>query len=123
LLQNIGRRYNREWVFRKLDHTFVCGKKYAVLGPNGSGKSTLLKTLSGSLAPSEGKLRYERADGTEIPPESVYRHLTIAAPYAELIEDLSLREMLDFHFRFKDYLPGFDRRRTMDILGATFPPA
>jgi len=117
ILQNIGRRYNREWVFRKLDHTFVSGKKYAVLGPNGSGKSTLLKVLSGSLAPSEGKLRYEKADGREISPESVYRHLTIAAPYAELIEDFSLREMLDFHFRFKDYLPGFGRERVMDIIG------
>jgi len=117
ILQNIGRRYNREWVFRKLDYVFLPGKKYAVLGPNGSGKSTLLKVLSGSLAPSEGTLRYEDSAGREIPVESVYRHLTIAAPYAELIEEFTLREMLDFHFRFKDRLPGFGNGRIMELAG------
>jgi len=117
ILQNIGRRYNREWVFRHLDYTFATGKKYAILGPNGSGKSTLLKVLSGSLAPSEGVLRYADSAGRELPVESVYQHLSIAAPYAELIEEFTLREMLDFHFRFKGYLPGFGHGRIMDILG------
>ncbi|MBD1434634.1 ATP-binding cassette domain-containing protein [Sphingobacterium sp. DN00404] len=107
-LQNLGRRYNREWIFRRLDYTFSLGKKYAVLGPNGSGKSTLLKVLSGSLAPSEGKIAYEDKDIQPILPEDVFQQLTIAAPYMELIEEFTLRELIAFHFKFKSYLPGFD---------------
>jgi len=117
ILQNIGRRYNQEWVFRKLDYTFDYGKKYAILGPNGSGKSTLLKTLSGSLAPSEGKLHYKNSSGKDISHESIYEYLTIAAPYAELVEEFTLKEMLDFHFQFKSYLEGFDTPRIIDLLG------
>jgi len=117
ILQNIGRRYNRDWIFRKLDHVFLSGTKYAILGPNGSGKSTLLKILSGNLTPSEGSIRYETAEGKEIPTDAIHRHLTIAAPYAELIEEFSLREMLDFHFRFKDRLPGFGNERILELAG------
>jgi len=100
-----------------LDYTFDYGKKYAILGPNGSGKSTLLKTLSGSLAPSEGKLHYKNSSGKDISHESIYEYLTIAAPYAELVEEFTLKEMLDFHFQFKSYLEGFDTPRIIDLLG------
>ncbi|PRD51379.1 ABC transporter ATP-binding protein [Sphingobacterium gobiense] len=107
-LHDLGRRYNSEWIFRHIDYTFSCGKKYAVLGPNGSGKSTLLKVISGSLAPSEGKIAYESIDAQSISPENIYQQLTLAAPYMELIEELTLKELIVFHFKFKGYLPGFD---------------
>jgi ABC-type multidrug transport system ATPase subunit len=61
-LQNIGRRFNRDWIFRGLDHTFTIGESYAILGPNGSGKSTLLQVLNGSLTPSEGIITYTYED-------------------------------------------------------------
>ena len=99
-LQDIGRRYNRDWIFRHIDYTFSVGHKYAVLGPNGSGKSTLLKVLCGNLTPSEGKIKYQHED-SEIAVDRIFQYLSIAAPYVELIEDLTLREMITFHFRFK----------------------
>ncbi|MDF2431472.1 MAG: hypothetical protein JWP44_1103, partial [Mucilaginibacter sp.] len=58
LLENIGRRFNRDWIFRGVNHTFESGKIYAILGPNGSGKSTLLQVLNGSLGPSAGAIKY-----------------------------------------------------------------
>lgn len=117
ILQNLGRRYNREWVFRRLDYTFSCGKKYAVLGPNGSGKSTLLKVIAGNLAPSEGKIVYKNAHGQSIDSEDIYQELTIAAPYMELIEEFTLRELIIFHFKFKAYFPGFDFDEIVQTLG------
>ena len=42
-LQNLGKRYNREWIFRHIEYEFIVGKKYAITGSNGSGKSTLLQ--------------------------------------------------------------------------------
>ena len=115
-LKDIGRRYNNEWIFRHINYRFESGKSYAVLGHNGSGKSTLLKVLSSSLSPSAGDLIY-RDDELLIDKEQVYRRLTIAAPYIELIEEFSLSELLDFHFQFKSYLKGFDKERVLDLLG------
>lgn len=115
-LNQIGRRFNRDWIFRQKTYQFVSGERYAILGPNGSGKSTLLKVISGSLTPSEGDISYFR-DGVEVPVEQFYRHLTVAAPYMELVEEFSLQEMLRFHFHNKDFLPGFDASVLAERIG------
>ncbi|CAM3846673.1 MULTISPECIES: ABC transporter ATP-binding protein [Sphingobacterium] len=115
-LKDIGRRYNSEWIFRHINYRFESGKSYAVLGQNGSGKSTLLKVLSGSLSPSQGELLYTMETNT-IGIDAVYQELSIAAPYIELIEEFTLRELIDFHFRFKSYLQGFDKERVLNLLG------
>jgi ABC-type multidrug transport system ATPase subunit len=100
ILEQIGRRFNREWIFKKIDFSFKSGQSYAILGINGSGKSTLLQVISGSLTPSTGKLIYTLND-KEITVENVFKELSIAAPYLELIEEFSLIEVLNFHFQFK----------------------
>ncbi|MBE8722196.1 ABC transporter ATP-binding protein [Sphingobacterium pedocola] len=114
-LLDIGRRYNQEWIFRHIDYTFSSSKKYAILGPNGAGKSTLIKVLSGNLTPSGGRIVFEK-DGQEIDVENIYAHLTIAAPYVELIEEFTLNELLDFHFKFKSYYKNFDKESIISLL-------
>ncbi|RFZ82829.1 ATP-binding cassette domain-containing protein [Mucilaginibacter terrenus] len=115
-LQNIGRRFNREWIFRGIDYSFGDNSSYAILGSNGSGKSTLLQVLNGSLAPSTGKLTYTRI-GEEIEPEKIFNYLSLAAPYLELIEEFTLNEVVDFHFKFKALRSGLDKAAVLDILG------
>ena len=44
-LNGVGKRFNREWIFRDVTETFHPGQVYAVTGPNGAGKSTLLSVL------------------------------------------------------------------------------
>jgi ABC-type multidrug transport system ATPase subunit len=114
-LENIGRRFNREWIFREINYTFNNKGSYAILGPNGSGKSTLLQVLNGSLVPSSGAISYTK-DGNAIEPENVFNYLSLAAPYLELIEEFTLNEMVDFHFRFKTFKPGIDKNALNDIL-------
>jgi ABC-type multidrug transport system ATPase subunit len=105
-LTNTGKRYNREWIFRHLDLLFEPGRTYAITGPNGSGKSTLLQVIAGSVLHSEGSIDYKKTTVPGIPetaPETLaYRHLSIATPYLELIEEMTAKEMLEFHERFKD---------------------
>ncbi|ASU36511.1 ABC transporter ATP-binding protein [Mucilaginibacter xinganensis] len=115
-LQNIGRRFNRDWIFRGIDHSFTDDKAYAILGPNGSGKSTLLQVLNGSLAPSAGKLEYFH-DDKAVEISEVYQHLSLAAPYLELIEEFTLSEVVDFHFQFKGYKTGIDKNGVIELLG------
>lgn len=99
-LSKIGRRFNREWIFRNIDYTFETGKSYAILGINGSGKSTLLQVISGALSQSEGVISYE-TNGKEVEIDQVFQYLALATPYLELIEEFTLTEVLDFHFEFK----------------------
>lgn len=114
-LENIGRRFNRDWIFRGINYSFISGKIYAVLGPNGSGKSTLLQVLNGSLMPSTGKITYTHEE-KEVEIDKVYQYLSLAAPYLELIEEFTLSEMIDFHFKFKTYKFGMDRAAVMELL-------
>ncbi|GGH12371.1 ABC transporter ATP-binding protein [Pedobacter zeae] len=114
-LEHIGRRFNKEWIFKNLSAEFSSGNSYAILGPNGSGKSTLLSVLSGSLSPSEGKITF--SDTQEIPVENIYRYISLAAPYLELVETLTLKELIDFHFKFKNFAAGLDAKKLIDILG------
>lgn len=99
-LENIGKRYRFEWIFKGIDYQFEMGKGYAVLGNNGSGKSTLMQLLSGHLSPSKGKLLYT-IDNEKIEINDAYQQLSFAAPYIELIEDFTLQEAIDFHWNFK----------------------
>lgn len=119
-MNDIGRRFNYEWIFRHLDFSFYTDRSYAILGPNGSGKSTFLQVLTGNLSPSEGKMSYKEGD-TRIPVDSVYRHISLAAPYLELIEEFTLEECLQFHFKFKELHPSLAEEALIDLLG--FPDA
>lgn len=115
-LENIGRRYNREWIFRGINYTFEQGKSYAILGANGSGKSTLLQVISASLTPSDGTISYLK-EGKIVDIDTAFRQLSVAAPYLELIEEFTLQEQIDFHFSFKSYQKGLDGGNVVEILG------
>jgi ABC-type multidrug transport system ATPase subunit len=98
--EKLGKRFNREWIFRNLDFTFDHGNTYAITGANGSGKSTLLQILWGQLPQSTGAVKYE-LNNTEIPVTEIFHHLSIATPYMDLIDEFTLTEMVKFHFKFK----------------------
>ncbi|HWD88936.1 MAG TPA: ATP-binding cassette domain-containing protein [Mucilaginibacter sp.] len=115
ILENIGRRFNRDWIFRGIDYTFDQGDTYAILGPNGSGKSTLLSVLNGSLSPSIGSIKYTNGE-MPVEVETVYKQLSLAAPYLELIEEFTLAEMIDLHFKFKTYRNGMDNAAVIGLL-------
>ncbi len=102
-LDKLGKRYRFEWIFKNLSQELKMGTGYAILGSNGSGKSTLMQVLSGHLSPSKGKIIYTN-QGTEIDKNLVYKQLSFAAPYIELIEEFTLRESIDFHWKFKKML-------------------
>jgi len=114
-LQAAGRRFNQEWIFRDFTYRFRAGGKYAILGPNGSGKSTLLSVVLGSLAPSEGSVTYKSEQ--EIPVDKIYQLVSFAAPYVDLVEEFTLQETIDFHFKFKQFYPGMDAAGLVNLLG------
>lgn len=100
VVQDLGKRFNREWIFRKLSYEFTAGNTYAITGPNGSGKSTLLQVLWGQMPQSTGTLAYKSADKI-IPAEEIYTRISIATPYMDLIDEFTLEEQVRFHFKLK----------------------
>jgi len=115
-LKGVGKRFRHEWILSDLNLLFHPGQQYAISGPNGSGKSTLLKMVSGHLTPTKGKIFYSNDASQSIKVEDVYKNLSYAAPYIELIEEFTLSEALKFHQQFKPWLPGIDLAAITDII-------
>lgn len=105
ILSGIAKHFGREVVFQGVSFTLTSGSRTAILGPNGSGKSTLLQLIGGALVPTKGSIEH-RLNGSVIAFDEVYEHVSIAAPYLGLYEDLSLRQAIAFHARFKPLRAG-----------------
>ncbi len=114
-LTDAGKRFNRDWIFRHITCTFETGKSYAVTGPNGSGKSTLLQVIAGSMGVSEGKSEWRA--GALIEAEQVFRQLSIAAPYLEVVEEMTAKEFLLFHASFKHLTDAVTIDQILAIIG------
>ncbi|THU41355.1 ATP-binding cassette domain-containing protein [Niastella caeni] len=115
-LINAGKRFNRDWIFRNIHQEFISGLAYAITGPNGSGKSTLLQVIGGAMMMSEGEAKYEAGSRkSEIHIDQAFRYISIAAPYLELIEEMTLLEFLQFHGQFKPFLSSL---KIQDIISA-----
>jgi ABC-type multidrug transport system ATPase subunit len=115
-LTDAGKRFNRDWIFRHFNYNFTSGESYAITGPNGSGKSTLLLVLSGSMMLNEGRITYNINDQQLTnTSENIYSHVSICAPYLEVVEEMTLKEFFEFHQIFKPFLPG----TTLELIIAT----
>ena len=98
----LRRRFGLHWVVHDLDHVFASGSRTAVSGPNGSGKSTLVRLLAGQLLPSAGELRWA-VGGRAVGEADLYRHVSLAGPYVELIEELTGTEAVDLHHALRGF--------------------
>lgn len=114
-LQNIGKKFRKNWVLKDINLEIKKGSRTAVLGPNGSGKSTLLQIISSMTLPTEGKITHYR-NGEKLEGDSVYKYISYAAPYLELLETLTLMESIDLHGKFKAWSGGLDTERIIDLL-------
>ena len=99
-LQHITKRFGPERIVENFSHTFSQPERTAILGPNGSGKSTLLQMAAGYVMPGKGNIDFE-LDGETLDRDLQFQQVAFSAPYMELIEELTLGEFLDYHFRFK----------------------
>ena len=100
IAEALSKKFNGGWIFKNFTYHFFSGQHYAITGYNGSGKSTLLQLLSGLSLPSKGEINYQQ-HGKAIPAEHIYKELAFVTPYMELIEEMTLRELIAFHFTFK----------------------
>ena len=98
-LKGAGKRFNKDWIFQSLNVEFEQGQHYALIGNNGSGKSTLLQVIAGFTNLSKGQIEWANADS-----QTIYNQISIAAPYLELVEELTTIEHFEFHAKFKSII-------------------
>lgn len=66
------------------------GARHALIGPNGAGKTTLINLLTGVLAPSEGYIKLDGADITQLAPhERVRRGLVRTFQISQLFDSMT----------------------------------
>lgn len=115
-LTEIAKRYQKDWVLYGVTIHLEKGNTYAITGPNGSGKSTFLKLLCGHLSPTKGTASFS-FDGQSRPVSEVYKNVSFAAPYIELIEELTLLEALDFHKKFRPFSSDISSADVIELTG------
>ena len=115
-LEKAGKKFFREWVFRDLSLELSSTDSLAILGPNGSGKSTLLQVISGSMMPTTGTISYA-VDEKKIEGENIFRMVSFASPYLELIEEFTLKEIIRFHFGIKQAVNNFSEDEIISLTG------
>lgn len=111
-LIDAGKRFNKDWIFQSLNVTFEQGQHYAIIGNNGSGKSTLLQILSGYTTLSKGTIEWNNADS-----QTAYDQISIAAPYLELVEELTTIEHFKFHATFKSLVDTLSIQEMIQLIG------
>lgn len=105
-LSQASKRYLNQKLFSDLDWQILPGERWGVLGGNGSGKSTLLKIVYGAESLSRGEIQHFSKQ-QKLAPQEAARRIALSGPYLELIEELPLREFLNFYEKFRPWPQGF----------------
>lgn len=114
-LNTLGKKFNKEWIFRNLTYEIVPGQKLLILGGNGSGKSTLLQVISGFVIPNEGEVAFSK-ESKKIEADKVKNYISFASPYLQLIEDFTLTEMIEHIKMFKPFVKNFSAAEVIEII-------
>jgi ABC-type multidrug transport system ATPase subunit len=117
-LNNLGKKFNKEWIFRDLHYEIQPGQKLLILGGNGSGKSTLLQVISGFITPNAGEVIFRHGD-KNVAAEKQKDLISFASPYLQLIEDFTLSEMIEHAKLFKPFAKNNSTQEILELLELT----
>ena len=114
-VEKLSKRFGYQWIIRDFDGIFQAGSTYGITGNNGSGKSTLIRMFSGFLSPTSGSITYT-LQGKTVANNMVFSHISLAAPYTDLINEYTLSEMFVFHQKFKKFKNPVSFKEFEDII-------
>jgi len=78
--ENLTRSFGALVAVNSVNLAVEAGSLHSIIGPNGAGKTTLFNLLTGSFAPTSGKIIFDQKDITGTPAHGV-AHLGLARSY------------------------------------------
>jgi glycerol transport system ATP-binding protein len=85
------------YALRHVNQAFDNGGAYALLGPSGCGKTSLLNIISGLVKPTQGRVRFNGDDVTDLPTEK--RNIAQVFQFPVIYDSMTVRENLAFPLR------------------------
>ncbi len=83
-IQNLSVAYNGHDILGEITLRVSPGSIMAVIGPNGAGKTTLIRTISGVLAPRQGKIFVDGIDLSGLTAAQRARYLAVVPQARQL---------------------------------------
>jgi glycerol transport system ATP-binding protein len=98
-LERLAHRYapGGPYAVAPMDLVWAQGGAYALLGPSGCGKTTLLNIISGLVRPSEGCVRFDQTDVTDLPTEA--RNIAQVFQFPVVYDTMTVRQNFAFPLR------------------------
>jgi glycerol transport system ATP-binding protein len=88
---------DEDWALKHMNVEWSDGGAYALLGPSGCGKTTLLSIISGLLTPTEGRVLFDGAEVTDIPPDR--RNIAQVFQFPVVYDTMTVYDNLAFPLR------------------------
>jgi len=107
-IQNLTKYYGNILGVKNLSFSLNEGEIFGFIGPNGSGKSTTIRSIMNLINKNEGKVLI---NGVELDKDNISLKKLIGYLPSEinLYDDLTVKEMLDYHETF--YKKNIHKRR------------
>jgi glycerol transport system ATP-binding protein len=86
-----------DFALRHVNQAFETGGAYALLGPSGCGKTSLLNIISGLVTPTQGRVRFDGEDVTNLPTEK--RNIAQVFQFPVIYDSMTVWENLAFPLR------------------------
>ncbi len=105
----------QDYALKPLRFAFQDGGAYALLGPSGCGKTTLLNIVSGLLRPSEGEVRFDERDVTDLPPRA--RNIAQVFQFPVIYDTMTVAQNLAFPLRNRGLEENAIQARVAEVAG------
>ncbi|MDP3738843.1 MAG: ABC transporter ATP-binding protein [Hyphomonadaceae bacterium] len=119
-LANVRHAYGRnpqadsDYALRHVNQAFENGGAYALLGPSGCGKTSVLNIISGLVQPSQGRVRFDGEDVTDLSTEK--RNIAQVFQFPVIYDSMTVRENLAFPLRNRGVKRAEANRRVDEVL-------
>ncbi|HVY90707.1 MAG TPA: ABC transporter ATP-binding protein [Hyphomonadaceae bacterium] len=103
-----------DYALRHVNQAFENGGAYALLGPSGCGKTSLLNIISGLVTPTQGRVRFDGNDVTDLPTEK--RNIAQVFQFPVIYDSMTVRENLAFPLRNRGVKKAEANRRVDEVI-------
>jgi len=104
-----------DWALKEMDTVWEDGGAYALLGPSGCGKTTLLNIISGLVRPSQGQVKFDGHDVTDLATEE--RNIAQVFQFPVIYDTMTVYENLAFPLRNRKVPQNEIDQRVREIAG------